>query len=124
MQGLSLVAKTFLTSSVCRREGFLRFKGCLSKSLIHSPSIPKVCKVAPLIQFLGWVIPLSQLLALWGNKNWPPSIKVKKLEILGRKMGLNGCKYSSLVAPSMQSCPSHSILELGDSSFPIISPLG
>ena len=25
--------------------------------------------------------PPFQLLALWGNKNWPPSMKVKKLKI-------------------------------------------
>ena len=33
-----------------------------------------------LIQFMGWVIPHFQFLAFWGNKNWPPSMKVEKLE--------------------------------------------
>ena len=37
MQGLSLAARTFLTSWGSKREGFLRFKDCLSNSLIHSP---------------------------------------------------------------------------------------
>ena len=32
------------------------------------------------IQFWSWRNPLFPLLALWGNKNWPPSMKVKKME--------------------------------------------
>ena len=39
MQGLSLAAKTFLTSWGSRKEGFLRFKDYLSNSLIHSPIV-------------------------------------------------------------------------------------
>ena len=35
-----------------------------------------------------------------------------------------GCKWSSLNGPDTESCHSHSILELGDSPFHIISPLG
>ena len=38
------------------------------------------------------------ILALWGNKNWLPSMKVKKLKIFQNKMGLKGCKWSSLNA--------------------------
>ena len=49
--------------------------------------LPQVCKVAPLIQFLSWVIPLFQLLALWGNKNWPPSMKVGMMKKSFNKMG-------------------------------------
>ena len=59
-----------------------------------------------------------------GNKNWPPSIKVKKFKKLGNKRSCLGCKWSSLNAPGTQSCHSHSIPELGDFPFPIISPLG
>ena len=36
---------------------------------------------------------------LWGNKNWPPSIKVEKFENLINKIGLKCCKWSSLNAP-------------------------
>ena len=34
-----------------------------------------------------------------GNKNWPPSMKVKKLEIFCDKMSSKGCKWSSLNGP-------------------------
>ena len=74
--------------------------------------------------FLELEIFLFSLLALLGNKKWPPSIKMKQIENCQNKMGLMGCKWSSLNAPGTQSCHSHSILELGDSPFPIISPLG
>ena len=30
-------------------------------------------------QFSSWVNSLFSLFALWGNKNWPPCMKVKKL---------------------------------------------
>ena len=33
-------------------------------------------------------IPLFSVLALWGNKNWPPSIKMKQIENSQNKMGL------------------------------------
>ena len=33
-----------------------------------------------LIHVWGWMNSLFTLLALWGNKNWPPSMKVKKWE--------------------------------------------
>ena len=62
------------------------------------------------------------LLALWGNKNWPPSMNVKKLLKYGKKIGLMGCKCSSLNAPGIKIHPSHPILKLGE--FPIIGPLG
>ena len=40
---------------------------------------------------------------LWGNKYWPPSMKVKKLENLGNKIGSKGCIWSNLNAPCNQS---------------------
>ena len=64
------------------------------------------------------------VLALWGNKNWLPSRKVKKWEIFQNKMGLMGCKWSSLNAPGTETPQSHPYLELGEFPFPIISPLG
>ena len=67
---------------------------------------------------------LFSLLALWGNKNWPPNIKVQKVENCKNKMGLKGCKWSSLDAPGTHSPLSHPILELGNLSFLTISPLG
>ena len=64
------------------------------------------------------------LLALWGNKNWPPSMKVKKMENLQNKRGLKGCKWSSLNTPGTENPLSHPILELGEFHSPIIGPLG
>ena len=79
-------------------------------------------KVAPLIQFLSWVIPHFPLLALWGNKNWPPSMKVKKLKIFWIKIGSMSCKWSSLNGPGTETPLSHPILKL-DESFPILLAL-
>ena len=67
---------------------------------------------------------LFSILALWGNKKWPPSMKVEKMEIFGNNMSLIGCKWSSLNAPSTQNPLSHSFLEVGEFPFLHISPLG
>ena len=67
---------------------------------------------------------LFSILALWGNKNWPPSMKVKKLKIFCNKMGSKGCNWSSLNAPGTETPLSHPILELREFPFPIIGPLG
>ena len=63
----------------------------------------------------GWKNSLFPLLALWGNKNWPPSIMVQQIENCKNKMGLKGCKCSSLSAPGTQSLVPHSGREI--SSF-------
>ena len=64
------------------------------------------------------------LLALRGNKNWPPSMKVKKMEISLNKRGLKGCKWSSLNAPGTENPLSHPLLKLDEFPLPIIGPLG
>ena len=69
-------------------------------------------------------ISLFSVLALWGNKNWPPSMKVKEIENCQNKMGLKGCKWSTLNAPGTQTPLSHSVMELEKLPFLIISPLG
>ena len=61
---------------------------------------------------------------LWGNKNWLPSMKVKKLENVQNKIGLKECKWSSLNAPGTETPQSHPYWELGEFPFSIISPLG
>ena len=53
------------------------------------------------------------LLALWGNKNGLPSMKVKELENFQNKMGLKGCKWSSLNAPGTETPQSYPYWELG-----------
>ena len=47
-------------------------------------------------------ISLFPLLALWGNKNGLPSMKVKELENVLNKIGSTGCKWSSLNAPGTE----------------------
>ena len=64
------------------------------------------------------------LLALWGNKNGLPSMKVKKLEKFQNKIGLKGCKWSSLNAPGTETPLSHPILKLEEFPFLHIRPLG
>ena len=46
---------------------------------------------------------LFSLLALWDNKNWPPSIKERQLGNCQNIMGLKGCKWSSLNAPDTET---------------------
>ena len=80
----------------------------------------------PLVSFCFGVgrTPFSHYCPSGGNKNWPPSMKVKKLKILWNKMGSMGSKWSSLNTPGTENPLSHSILKLDESPFPIISPLG
>ena len=53
---------------------------------------PQALETLCLIQFWNWKNSLFSLLALWGNKNWPPSIKMKQIENCQNKIGLMGCK--------------------------------
>ena len=87
-------------------------------------SMPHTLKSPCLIQFWNWEMAPSSLLALWDNKNWPPSIKMKQIENFQNKMGLKCCNWSSLNAPGTESPLSHPILELGNCPFLTISPLG
>ena len=86
--------------------------------------MPQALKPLCLVHFLSWENSLFPLLALWGNKNWPPSMKVKKVENFLEKMGLKGCKRSNLNAPGTETPLSHSVLELEELPFSIIGPLG
>ena len=70
------------------------------------------------------MISLFPLLALWGNKNWPPSMKVKKIESFQNKRGLMSCKWSSLHVPENENPLSHTLLGLEEFPFSIIVPLG
>ena len=64
--------------------------------------------------------PFPQL-ALWGNKNWLPSMKVEKLNNFQNKRGSAGCKWSSLNAPGTETPLSHLILKLQYSLFPLLA---
>ena len=79
--------------------------------------MPQALKTLCLIHFWGWMNSLFPLLTLWGNKNWPPSIKMKKLENFQNKKILEGSLWSSWDALGTQSPLSHPILKLGDFPF-------
>ena len=68
--------------------------------------------------------PFFPLLALWDNKNWPPSMKVKKLKNFQNKRGLMGCKGSSLNAPGTGNPLSHSVFGFDDFPFSHYWPSG
>ena len=75
-------------------------------------SMPQALKPLSLIHFLSWENFPFSLLALWGNKNGLPSMKVKKLEKCQNKIGFRDCKWSSLNAPGTETPQSHPFLEL------------
>ena len=68
--------------------------------------------------------PLFQLLALWGNKNCPPSVKVKKMENSENKRGLMGCKWSSLNAQALKTLCFIQFQSWVNSHFPILALWG
>ena len=60
-----------------------------------------------LIQFWSCMISPFQLMDLWGNKNWPPSMKLKKVENFWNKKGFKGCKWSGLNVPGTEKILSY-----------------
>ena len=101
----------------CRNK--MGLKGCKWSSLNAAGTQTPLCHSILELRFS-----LFSVLALWGNKKWPPSIKVQQMENFKNKMGLKGCKWSSLNAPGTQTPLSHSLLELANLPFLSISPLG
>ena len=79
--------------------------------------MPQALKPLCLIQFWNWKITLFSLLALWGNKNWPFTMKMQQIENCQNKTGLKGCTWSPLNAQGTQTPQSHSVLELDISLF-------
>ena len=86
--------------------------------------MPKALKTPCLIHFWGWKNSLFPLLALLGNKNWPPIINLKKLEKFQKVRGAKGCKRSSLKAKGIENPLSHPFFKLDEFPFPNIGPLG
>ena len=80
-----------------------------------SPALKTLC----LIHFCGWENSIFPLLALWGNKNWPPSMKVKELETFQNKIGLKWCKWSNLNYPDTGKPLSHPLMGLDE--FPLLN---
>ena len=74
--------------------------------------MPQALKTQCLIQFWSWGNSLFWSLALWGNKNWPPSLKVKKFEKYQNKRGSTCCKWPNLNTPGTQTPQYHPIPEL------------
>ena len=81
--------------------------------------MPQALKPLSLINIWSWENSHFPLLALWGNKNGLPSMKVKKLENTKNIRSLRGCKWSSLNVPGTENPLSHSLLGLEESPFPI-----
>ena len=78
------------------------------------------------LSYLGWensIFSFSAFLSL-DNKNWIPTMKVEKLENFQNKIGLTGCKWSSLNAPGTETPQSYPYWEREILPTPIISPLG
>ena len=71
--------------------------------------MPQALRPLSIIHIGSWEKSPFPLLALWGNKNWLPGMKVKKLEKFQNKMGLKGCNWSSLNAPGTETSLSHPI---------------
>ena len=63
--------------------------------------MPQALKPLCLIHFWSWVNSLFRLLALWGNKNGLPSMKVPKLKIYENKSDSTGCKWPRLNATGL-----------------------
>ena len=82
----------------------------------------KVFNVAQVVNCC-WITPHISDFVLAG-KNWPPSMKVKKLQKFGNKSGSMGCIWSSLNATGTGVPLSHLVLGLDDCPFPNIGPLG
>ena len=72
-----------------------------------------------LVHFWSCKNSLFSVLALWGNKNWPPTMKAKKLDDCKNKSGLRACKWSSLNAPGTQTPLSWPFMKLQE--FPFLS---
>ena len=84
--------------------------------------MPQTVKPPSPVHFWSCVITLFSLSALWGNKNWPPSMEMKKMETFGNKFGLKYYMWSSLNAPGTRNPKSHPILKLGEFPLLHISP--
>ena len=72
--------------------------------------MPQALKPLSLIHIGKGKFSQLSLLALWGNKNWLPSMKVKELKIFQNKSGLKGSKWSSLIAAGTETPLSHSLV--------------
>ena len=80
--------------------------------------MPQALKPLSLIHIGRWENSPFPLLALWGNENGLPSMKEKNLENFQNKIGLKGCKCSSLNAQCTVTPQSHPYWELGEFPFP------
>ena len=65
--------------------------------------MPQPLKLPRLIHFESWENSLFSQLALWGNKNWPSSIKTKHFEKFRNKIGSTCWERPSLDAPGTDS---------------------
>ena len=59
----------------------------------------KALETLCLIHFWGWVNSPFPLLALWGNKSWPPSMKMKKIQKFLEQKGFKGMHMVQFECP-------------------------
>ena len=71
----------------------------------------QVCKPFSVIHFLELEKFPFLIIGLWGNKNWPPCIKMRQMENYKNKLGLKGCKWSSLNDSGTQTLQSYEFLQ-------------
>ena len=84
-------------------------KGCIW-SRMNAPGTPTPLS-HPILKLGEFPFPIISPLGLWGNKNWPSSMKVKKLENLHPKSGLKGCKWSRMNGPGTKNPLPHPFLK-------------
>ena len=65
-----------------------------------------------LIQFWSWINSLLQLLALWGNKNWPPQYESQQAENLLEQNALQGLQMVQFECPMHWNCSVTSNFEI------------
>ena len=107
----------------CKSWKFIRTK--VTQQDANDPVwMPQALRPLCLLHFLSWENSLFWLLALWGNKNGLPSMKVQKLNIYKNKSDSTGCKWPSLNAPGTEAPLSHPILKLGEFPFPLLALWG
>ena len=101
-------------SPVWSSKRWKNFRTKLARWTANGPVwMPQALKSTCLIQFWSWVNSTFPLLALWGNKKWLPSMKVKKLKNFQNKIGWTGCILSSLNTRGPEALVYHSSLTIG-----------
>ena len=98
----------------------LCISGKFSKRCRHNAQ-PQALITLCRVHFWCWDNSLVSLSALWGNKNWPSSLKMWQMENGRNKKGRKGCKGSSLNASGTDFPLSHPFLSWENSLFSLLT---